>query len=90
MSWALIAHSAIDAPCSGIMAASEDICGHIEADEDGEGVTGLMIFPHRFIDPGFFLWQGTMEQALEGEGGVQTIVEPENLQRWIDQNGEPG
>jgi hypothetical protein len=87
MSWALIAHSAIDSDVSGIMAASADIEGHIIAEETG---VDLFIFPDRFTDPGFFLWRGTLEQALTGDGGAHTEVAPEHLQLWIEKNGEPG
>ena len=89
MSWALIAHSAIEGSCSGIMAASEDICDHISADENGEGVSSLFIFPDYFSDPAFYLWRGTIEDALAGTVMATETVAPEHLQTWIDKNGEP-
>ena len=90
MTWALLAQSAINGECSGILAASEDICDYIEANEDGIAIGNLFIWPDYFSDPGFYLWQGTMEQALEGENDQTTRVAPANLQCWIDHSGEPG
>jgi len=85
MTWALIAQSAIDGPCGGILAASADIETHIIAEDS---TMGLFIFPDSWIDPGFYLWEGTMEAALTGEGGKHTVVAPEDVQRWIDRSGE--
>ena len=65
MSWALTTQSAIDGPRNGILAASEDICAHI--DERGS-CDALHIFEYP-APAGLYLWTGTMTKALEGEAG---------------------
>jgi hypothetical protein len=85
MAWALIAQSAVEgASCNGILAACAEICGHI--DEIG-GTDQLFIFGY-LEPPGLYLWTGTMDQALEGEGGKAEPVAPEHMMPWIEKHGE--
>jgi hypothetical protein len=86
MSWALIAQSAIDGNCSGILAASEDICGHILAEDT---CSGLFVFPDQFVDPGFYLWEGTISQALSGEINAHRRIEPDEVMQWVEQSCQP-
>lgn len=88
MSWALIAQSAITGKSNygGIMAASKDICEHI--DISAEGDCNLFVFPG-YLDPaGFYLWEGKFEDALTGEGVTHVRLGLSQGQYWIDKNGE--
>lgn len=85
--WALITISAIEAGCSGILAASQDVIDHIEAND---GPDDLCIFGNGFLEvPGLYIWRGTMTQALEGEGGTLEHCAPEHIGPWIEKNGGP-
>lgn len=86
MEWALVATSAIDGPCNGILAASPEINDHIE---DTGTCDDLLVFPNAsFCGPGLYLWRGTLDAALHGEGGTWSLVEPKDLTRWIEHNGK--
>lgn len=84
MAWALIAQSAIETGCHGIIAASDEICQHIE---DDDGPEQLHIFGY-LVEPGLYLWTGTMQQAFSGEGGASQPVPPDQMAAWIDKNGD--
>lgn len=86
MSWILIAHSAIEGGCGGILAAGQDVIDHIE---EADGSQNLFVFPSSLDHvPGIYLWKGTLENAFAGEGGSWELVAPEHIYQYIQSNGE--
>lgn len=91
ISWALIAHSALNhsgdsgTGASGILAASADLARIILAG----GIDSLFIFPHETRDkPGLYLWTGTVEHEpeLDCDGKIERL-HPLCMQHWLDHNG---